>query len=346
MTATRVDFKHVRAHADFLKVLGAYGITHEKDGTKAGQYKALCPFHDDKKPSLKVNAERNIYHCFACEAHGNILEFVLHMDKLPEDEIRTAAIKVANICGIAPSENGKPTKGKSPKTKPSPKVKASPAGEASKEPQPAFAGENKELSFTLQLSMPGALVAWLDAHGIDQATATLFGIGLASVRSKTMAHRLAIPLHNKGGKLVGYCGRYLGDDAKDDVPKYILPMGFHKEAELFNLHRLIEPVSYVVIFESYLSVMRHHGQVSCVSAFGRSISLAQIDLLKATGATRVVIVFDGDAPGRDGAQVVAGLLAPHLWVRTVALGDGVKPHHLPWQELRPLLEAVWPKKHV
>jgi DNA primase len=350
MTALRVDFKHVREHADFLKILAAYDIEAHKDGSKAGQFKALCPFHKDTKPSLKVNTSRNIYHCFSCEAKGNVLDFVMAMDDLGKEDIRQAAVKVAELShctltengGNAPSRKGKRRQHRdgsdpSPATPETPKDLETPA---------AGDAENKELSFALQMTMPGELIAWLDAHGIDQSVAETFGLGLVSNRSKTIALRLGIPLHNKDGKLIGYAGRYLGDDEADNKPKYVLPKGFRKELELFNLNRFPLPCPYVVLFESYLSVMRHHGHIPCVSAFGRSISSRQIELLKGLGCQRLIIVFDGDEPGHTGAAVAAGAIAPHLWVRSITLPENVKPHHLDWPGLRPHLEAVWPKKIV
>ena len=74
MTAPRLDFKRLRAEADFSAVLASYDIEMKKDGTRPGQFKALCPFHDDKDPSLKINTDKNIFHCFVCEAKGNVRE--------------------------------------------------------------------------------------------------------------------------------------------------------------------------------------------------------------------------------------------------------------------------------
>jgi DNA primase len=347
MTAHRVDFKHVRTHADFLKVLAHYKINSEKDGVKPDQFKALCPFHEDTKPSLKINTAKNIYHCFACGAKGNVLEFVLNIEDKPESELRSVALQVAEISGCTPTQNAtaKPLRRDKKTSAPSPApVSASPKTPQEQEGHSPTITENKVLSFSLQLTMPETLASWLTEHGISQETATVFGLGLVSEKSKTLAHRLGIPLHNKDGETVGYCGRYLGDDKKDDKPKYVLPSGFRKELEIFNVHRLPNPCSYVVLFESYLSVMRHHEHIPCASVLGRSISAEQIEILRGRGCSKIIVIFDGDEPGREGAIAVAGALSAHLWVRTVSLGDGVKPHHLSWDALRPKLEAVWPKK--
>lgn len=334
MPATKIDFKYVREHADFAAVLAHYGIDFKKDGQKPGQFKALCPFHDDQKPSLKVNTERRLYNCFPCSASGNVLDFVMAMDGV---EIREAARIVAEAsgCGLAPGAAAPEPKTTRPK-RPQP---AEPPPAETEEPEPA---ENPPLSFELKLTQPDDLLAWLQSRGIENSAVENFGLGLASKKSKAIAGRLAIPLHNATGQLIGYCGRYLGDDVPDDVPKYVLPKGFHKDLELFNLHRVSPEAAkgYVVLVESYLSVMRHHPALPIVSPFGRSISAAQIALLREHGFTRAVIVGDGDEPGRAGAREIAGHLAPDLWTRVVDLEDGVKPHHLETDTFRALLRSA------
>lgn len=342
MSAQRLDFKHIRAAADFATVLDSYGIALHKDGSQPGQHKALCPFHDDTKPSLKINTERNIFHCFACDAKGNIIDFVMEMDGI---EIRAAAKKVAALCGLPGADTT------TPRTRPSRRSGSAPAPPPASPETPAEPDDaappapNTPLSFTLKLTQPAETTDWLAARGIAADTIDRFGLGVASKKSKSIAGRLAIPIHDRDGQLVAYCGRFIGDELPDDeTPKYVLPKGFRKDLEVFNLHRYLaappEP-PYAVLFESYFSVFRHDGHIPALSVMGRSISPMQIEALTAAGIARILIVFDGDQPGRDGAREVAGALAPHLWTRLVDLPEGVKPHHLSWEELRPYLLSAW-----
>ena len=126
--AQRVDFKHVRQHGSFEAVLASYDIELIKDGTKPGQYKALCPFHDDTKPSLKCNVERNIFNCYPCGASGNILDFVKEKDGC---DLRLAAFKVAEISGIAPDPRGGSGSPKPNKKSKTAKKKAKPSKSSS-----------------------------------------------------------------------------------------------------------------------------------------------------------------------------------------------------------------------
>src|SRR3954454_24878989 len=93
----RIDFTFVRQEADFLTVFAHYDIATEGQGV---QRQALCPFHADKKPSLKVNLGRKVFNCFGCGASGNVIEFVRRKEGLDNDEVRAAARKLAAICSI------------------------------------------------------------------------------------------------------------------------------------------------------------------------------------------------------------------------------------------------------
>jgi DNA primase len=78
------------------------------------QRSLCCPFHPDKRPSCRIEIDRKLFHCFACEAAGNVLEFVARMEG-DADDLRAAAVKLADICGIATApprgEAAKPRQG-------------------------------------------------------------------------------------------------------------------------------------------------------------------------------------------------------------------------------------------
>lgn len=355
--AQRVDFKHVRQHGSFEAVFASYNIELIKDGTKPGQYKALCPFHDDKNPSLKVNVDRNIFNCYVCGASGNILDFVMRMDDI---ELRPAAFKVAELSGIDPdprqssgSRSAKPPKKAIPKptgnaAKPSGPSSPPPAAETPGDEELDGNPYNRVLTFELKTELDDALKVWLEGRGVDHFAQQSFGLGRASNKSKTIGGRLAIPIHNAQGELVAYCGRYVGDDVPDGEPKYKQPTGFRKDLEVFNLHRAVEQIDKYktfLVFESYFSVMRFYNHSPCVSFMGRSVSEYQLTLMiehmKAAGFQKVFVVADGDDPGRAGARDIAGALAPAFWSRVLDLDEGVKPHHLEWEELTTKLRENW-----
>ena len=81
-----------------------------------------------------------------------------------------------------------------------------------------------------------------------------------------------------------------------------------------------------MIVEGFWSVLRLHSErIPCVSTFGDSVSEAQAELLVEHGVKNVILIFDGDEGGRIGTASSLPVLAKHLFVKTVALDDGIKP---------------------
>lgn len=332
-----VDFTFVRNNSDFGQVLAHYGIEAIGDGS---QVKVLCPFHDDTKPSLAVNIEKNLFNCFACDAQGNILDFVIQKEDLKP---RPAGIKLAQICGI-PCQEGGSVNGSNGRNKRSAPTEADVPGVTADQTADSAQGDhvgeenddalaNKPLTFELKLDNHEHH-PWLDSRGITPDRVSEFGVGLAS--KGVMQGRLAIPIHNSNGDLVAYCGRYPADAVPDDEAKYLFPKGFRKEIELFGLHRSPKnQTSSVLLVESFVSAMKHWSRDTPVfSPMGRSISSQQVQLLLDWGVKRVGIVFDGDRPGREGAQKVAGAIASAgMWVKIARTPDGMKPHHMSYEEM-------------
>ena len=87
MKTNWIDFKALRAHLDFTRVMEHYGVEVQRNGN---QHHGYCPLpnHNGKKnsPSFSVNLEKGIFQCFGCGAKGNVLDFAAHMEKTdPKD---------------------------------------------------------------------------------------------------------------------------------------------------------------------------------------------------------------------------------------------------------------------
>ena len=315
-----IDFKHVKAAASFESVLAHYGL--EASG-RGEQLSILCPFHEETKPSCKVNLEKKAFNCFGCDAHGNVLDFVIKMEGC---SLREAAALIAEWCGIdlAPERSAggqrsqKATTGRRAK---SPDKKA--AKQTTGKPRASTKPEevNAPLTFELKLDPEHP---YLEERGVSPEVVAEFGLGHCS--RGLMKGRICAPIHNAEGELVAYAGRWAEDEVPEGVKKYMLPPKFQKSRVLFNLHRLGK-VEHVVIVESYWSVFRLHALgVAAVSPMGRSISEEQVRLLSQIGIPFVTLMFDGDEPGRTAAPAALQLLAPKFFVHVAELPDGVKPH--------------------
>jgi DNA primase catalytic core len=82
------DFERIKATTDIVRVIEGYGVTLKKTGQ---DHVGLCPFHDDKKPSLHVTPAKGLWHCPACGAAGNVIQFVARREGISD---REAALKL------------------------------------------------------------------------------------------------------------------------------------------------------------------------------------------------------------------------------------------------------------
>ena len=152
MSQRYIDFAFVKEHAAFELVLAHYNLIPVGTGAERA---VLCPFHKERKPSCKVELERKIFHCFGCDAKGNVLEFVACMEGNPDD-LRAAAFKLAGICKIpvaAPRDRSRQSAPVAPrelKPRPAPK----PAAEPEAPPSDAAAGSDEPVNPPLPCPLP------------------------------------------------------------------------------------------------------------------------------------------------------------------------------------------------
>ena len=340
MPTKQVDIKFVRENADFAAVLEHYGVKLRGTGP---QRTALCPFHRERKGSFSANLDKRIFQCFGCEAKGNVIDFVMQSDEV---DAREAAIIVAEICGIetAPPKGARRSQKRAPQSKKESKppkedvaddqaTEVEPEAESQEEATDAI--ENVPLSFTLKLNPEHPYLAERASPEVVEA----FGLGFCS--RGLMAGRIAIGIHNPNGELVAYAGRWTEEEPPEGVARYLLPKKFHKQLELFNIHRLPNPVDAAVLVESYWSVFRlHELGIPVVSPMGRAISDQQIALLLRRGVTHVTVLFDGDTAGRKGTETAVAALAPHCFVHAPEVPDSFKPHSVDEALLRKLVEEL------
>ena len=281
-----------------------------------------CPIHQgDGADSFHVSTEKNAFHCFSCQAKGNVLDFVAAMEKC---SVRDAGLKLQTWFSVAAV--GQP---------PLPATKPAEVSELVTEKVGDRGERNKPLGFRLQGI--DYLHPYLARRGVDPETAEYFGIGFFAGKG-SMSGRIVIPIENENGELVAYAGRSI--DGTE--PKYKLPAGFKKSQVLYNLARALEEDStgVVVLVEGFFDcikvVLAEH---VCVALMGCSLSDEQEAQLVAR-FRQVVVLLDGDHSGRKAAGEIAGRLAQKLWVRVVDVPDGKQPDELSTQELQELLRTI------
>ena len=329
-----IDFAFVKANASFETVLAHYNL----QAIGAGKDRAvLCPFHEERKPSCKIELERKIFHCFGCGTKGNVLEFVARIEGNPED-LRAAAFTLAGICKIpvaAPRGQGRnaaPGRQEERNARPAPQPVAEPKAVPNDAPAASDEPINPPLPFALKLDPAHPYLA---ERGLGPELVELFGLGFCSRGS--MAGRICIPIHNELGELVAYAGRWTGDDVPDGQERYKLPAKFQKSRVLFNLHR-VAAHEHIVLVEGYWSAIRLHALgIPVASLMGWSVSPEQIALLRERGIRFVTLLLDGDDTGRRGRERVLPDLSRSFFVPAPLLPDGEKPDTLPEQLLREMV---------
>jgi DNA primase len=255
---------------------------------------------------------KNVFHCFACQASGNVLDFVAAMERC---SIRDAALRLQQWFGIGV-------------TGPSQVWRSGGERKLVREKEK----RNPPLRFALTGVDPGH--PYLVSRGIDRATAAEFGIGFYAGPG-LMSGRIVIPIGNAQGQTVAYAGRAL--DGK--LAKYKLPAGFQKSLELFNLHRAAATGSNrVIVVEGYFDCLRVHqaGLPWVVALMGSCLSTDQEDdLLQRFDS--VVLMLDGDAAGRTATRAIAVRLSGKCLVSMVRVPDGTQPDQLSLRAIQGLL---------
>ena len=329
MSTIWIDFKDLRAKLSFAAVLKHYNVS-VPDGKN--QYTGFCPIpsHQGKRnsPSFSANLEKGVFQCFGCQAKGNALDFAAYMsgvDPKNHSALRGVALELVRVFGIATGVQSK-------------------APVAEKPVLPAVA-TTSNLPLDFELKGLDAEHPYLHSRGFTPETIQHFGLGFCG--RGYLKGRVAIPLHNEGGELVGYAGRVIDDDLiGPDCPKYKFPSKREREGAirefrkldlLYNAHRLTMPVRDLILVEGFPSVwwLHQHGFPHSVALMGSVLGKQHIkiltDLVPSDGC--ILIMTDGDDPGKRSAEECLRVLAKLRAVRWVALPDGKQPTDLTGDEL-------------
>jgi DNA primase len=301
-----VSFAEVKRRVRLHQVLQSYGVDWLRR-SGSDQYRGRCPIHRGQgQEAFHANLARDMFHCFACGAGGNVLDFVSAMESC---STRDAALRLqASVLALAGSERNV----------------------ASRKLVTKKREGNAPLVFALDLNPAHP---YLSERGIEAGTIRHFGVGYCG--RGLMRGRIAIPIHDAQDRLVAYAGRALEDVA----PRYRFPAGFRKSQVLFNYHRARATAAQtVVVVEGFFDCMRVHqaGFPSVVALMGARLSPAQKELLTRQFSA-VVLLLDGDPTGRSATTQLARDLAPTCAVRTLLLPPGVQPDQMTACQIRQAL---------
>ena len=318
--------------------------------TKAGRdFKACCPFHNEKTPSFTVSQTKQFYHCFGCGANGSAIGFLMEFEHL---SFREAIEELAQSTGL-----------EIPNTGP-----ARPEDTLTPALLDAVADANRFFQEQLrQHEMSAEAIRYLKERGLSGGVAAQFQLGLAPsgwdsltqtakgddktldmmtkaglvARKDTgrvydrFRSRIIFPIHDYKGRVVAFGGRILGDGE----PKYLnspeTPI-FQKGSELYNLHRArsnIAQQGHSIVVEGYMDVVAlvQYGVDHVVATLGTATTPRHLERLFRLSPS-IIFCFDGDRAGRAAAWRALETALPELGggrqISFLFLPDGDDPDSL------------------
>jgi DNA primase len=335
----------ILARTDIVDLVGNR-VALKKAG---GLFKACCPFHTEKTPSFTVSPTRQTYHCFGCGAHGNVIDFLIEMDRLSFVE---AVEELAQRAGVEiPDDDGSP-RPQGPDLKPLYAILERAAAfyrrQLREHPDARRAVEylkSRGLSgeiagrYGVGYSPPGrdVLLSALGQSGGERGYLIQAGLVIEQDgrRYDRFRDRVLFPILDRRGRVIGFGGRVLGDGQ----PKYLnspeTPV-FHKGRELYGLYqaqRARRTLERLVVVEGYMDViaLAQFGIDYAVATLGTATTPEHIQLLMRS-APELVFCFDGDKAGREAAWKALETALPFVTgaqtLRFLLLPEGEDPDTL------------------
>jgi DNA primase len=329
-------------------------------------YVGLCPWHDDSRPSLQVNPDRQSWKCWVCNVGGDIFSFVMQREGI---DFREAMEMLAQRAGIELQPLG-----------PRPAAAGSAADKNTLYRAMAWACE---LYHACLLHRPEAAAArrYLQERGINDASIERYQLGFAPPQWQWMIGqarvagfapevlravgliaqsqrtggwydsfrgRVMFPICDPQRRPIAVGGRILPELAEDEPAKYINSPEtrlFSKSEQLYGLHLVRDYVGRhrdVLVMEGYTDVViaRQFGVENAVAVLGTALGPRHIQLLKRF-ADRITLLLDGDEAGKRRANEILELfIANQIDLRVVTLPDNLDPCDFLLQHGREALQQL------
>ena len=302
----------LKARLDVVDVVGSY-IELKKSGAN---FKAPCPFHDEKSASFTVSPSKQIYHCFGCGVGGDSVSFVMEYEKLNYPEAIEKLASTYNF-SLTYSDN----KNAKPRSQLMEKV--------------------NEWYQSLLDSNTNA-TAYLKERGIYESSIEKFGVGYAPDSNSTInfikshmfvmneavsmgvigseggrsfarfIERITFPIHAPNASIVGFGGRTITGHQAKYINSPETPF-FNKSRLLYAYHHAridIYKQKEIIITEGYLDVIMLHqaGFTNAVATLGTALTQEHLPLLR-KGEPKIIMAYDGDKAGKAAALKAARLLS-------------------------------------
>ena len=334
----------IRQSNNIVEVISGY-LPLKKIGSN---FKALCPFHQEKTPSFIVSPQKEIFHCFGCGEGGNVFNFLMKNEKISFIE---AVERLAERAGIS-----------------LPKDRASreESSRVSQEKKSLFE-INRHAADFFHRCLKNSISAqkareYLNKRGLKEEIIDKFGLGYAPGSGRGLLEaavnkgyskellekaglitfsekrndyrdqlfdRVIFPISDVQSRIIAFGGRVLGER----LPKYLNSPEtavFYKGKILYALNLAKESIqkkNQIIILEGYTDVLTCHqfGVENSVATLGTALTRDHVSIISRY-AEEVVIVYDADTAGVKAAlRGLDLLIGSGLKVKVVALPQGTDP---------------------
>lgn len=330
----------IRQSVDIVDVIGNY-LSLQKKGRN---YVALCPFHDDSRPSMSISPERQIYMCFVCHNGGNVFTFLKNYLIISYIE---AVKMVASMGNVDISEYNLEKRVQPVDQKLEPLYKMH--DEANKiynhYLNTKLAIDAKEYLTRRKITdeiieifeigyAPSSNVLLKAFEKMNFNKVTMFESGLVIESNKgydRFNDRIMFPLHDASGRVVGFSGRIY--QQRQNESKYMnSPESsiFIKGEMLYNYHRVIEEArqaGFIIITEGFMDVIALYkaGIKNVVAIMGTAFTKGHLKLLKRLSKT-VYLCLDGDQAGKNATiKSIDILTEADFGVKVIDLPEDLDP---------------------
>lgn len=324
--------EQVKQRADIVEVISEKVVLRKR----GKDFQGLCPFHEEKSPSFSVSPHKQMYYCFGCQAGGNVITFLMELEK---QSFADVVLNLARRYSI-PVQTLEPEQRQELQHQLTLREQLfeilavtaafyqhalyQPSGKAALEYLQSERQLNEETIKKFQLGY--APVGWetLYRYLVEQkgfSVQLVEQAGLIRRRKESQISyydyfrdRLIIPIHDLQGRVIGFGGRTLADEQ----PKYLNSPEtqlFNKGKTLFALDKAKDAISKqdsAVVVEGYFDAIALHanGITNAVASLGTALSLDQVKLLlRYNESKQLVLNFDADKAGNTAAKRAIGEIA-------------------------------------
>ncbi|MGP7819060.1 DNA primase [Niallia sp. 01092] len=334
----------IKQAVDIVDVIGEH-VQLTKQGRN---FLGLCPFHGEKTPSFSVSPEKQIFHCFGCNAGGNVFSFLMDLEGFSFQEVAAKLAKRANI------EIGSEwTDTEKKKSIPNDLQQMLDAHDLltkfyhhllvnTKDGQHALEyllNRGFTLPVIEKFQIGYAMETWdlavkfLGKRKYDVPLMEKAGLIIKSEKENKyfdrFRDRIIFPITDRNGHTIAFSGRTLGESH----PKYLnspeTPI-FNKSSTLYNFHMArpnIRKLQHAVLFEGFADCIAafRSGIENGIATMGTSLTNEHIGILKRNAQT-VTICYDSDSAGIEAANRAGELLIKaNCTVKVALLPDGMDP---------------------